>query len=218
MSSPIPDYATSFGPAQTSSAFRSVCPSRSLWTRILKRTCGAHNFFLPTYPLDTMSLNELQRAALAPYLFKSRLSRSAIRGADFFHDRSERATLGGRPTHIIQNPTHREPLYMEWNDGVGAAFLVPGGRYLIRLPRYGVVDLYDLGLPVSVRTSSNAWRGVTSAPPTQPIAKAVVPEGVGKVSYDSSRLHVIPLGDGARVRVAVDCEWSLSMADDNDFL
>ena len=166
-----------------------------------------------------MSLGELQRAALEPYRFKSRLSKSTIRGTDSFSDRTAIVTTGHHSQCVGPSSICSQLLYTEWSDGVGAAFLIPGGRYVIILARYGAIDLYDLGLPASVRTSSTPWSFGTSAPPNQPIARAVLPEGVGEVSYDCSRLQVIPLGDdGTKVRVAVDCAWSLFMADEQDVM
>lgn len=189
------------------SALHSLGTRPATWTRVLKRACEAHNIFLPTYPLDNMSVNELQRAALMPYLFKLRLARSTVRGTGDFRNEPPGVNTSGSSKSLDPDRTLGRPLYTEWNEGVGPAFLIPGGRYLISVPRNGDINLYDLELPPSVRSSGPC--GGASKAPRRLIAKAVAPEGMGQLSYDFSRLKVIPVSDnGSKVRVTVDCKWN----------
>jgi hypothetical protein len=43
--------------------------SRPVWVAALDRVCELHGIFKPTYPLEKMSLSELEYAALMPYRF-----------------------------------------------------------------------------------------------------------------------------------------------------
>ncbi|KAF9001148.1 hypothetical protein BDQ17DRAFT_1358843 [Cyathus striatus] len=87
---------------------------RAICVNILRRVCLQDGIFLPSLPLDTMSVSELKSAAMGPYHFLS-LFGSQIPG-------SKIAAVTTRTLHLWPN------FLDEYYTGF---YLVPGGRYLI---------------------------------------------------------------------------------------
>ena len=92
-----------------------------------------------------MSLAELQRAALTPFLWRRRISRSVIRDVDQFYADIEASPYHAR--YIVP-----EPLFLQTRYTPGDVVIVPGGRFVLcasiggRMGP-GHIDLYDLRFP-----------------------------------------------------------------------
>ncbi|TEB18433.1 hypothetical protein FA13DRAFT_1583720, partial [Coprinellus micaceus] len=86
---------------QTCHAFYKAMSTRSVWVSAFHRVCNQHGIFKPTYPMEKMTLAELEHAASRPRRFFS--SREKLSGTE---------TSDGlyRTSHL---------------------FLVPGGPFLI---------------------------------------------------------------------------------------
>ena len=125
--------------AQVSSTFRDLISDHNLWARILQRVCAVDSLFLPSYPISSMSTKELQRAALAPSLWRKRISKNVIQDLDKYYESIDASVQ--RDTR-----THPEPLLVKDDFYIGDAFLVPGGRFVIAAAwRERPLYLYDLG-------------------------------------------------------------------------
>ncbi|KAH6905530.1 hypothetical protein BKA70DRAFT_1079550, partial [Coprinopsis sp. MPI-PUGE-AT-0042] len=50
----------------TCSALLRICRQRSIWLKAARAMCHSHGLFLPSFPLEAMSVKELTRLALSP--------------------------------------------------------------------------------------------------------------------------------------------------------
>jgi hypothetical protein len=108
----------------------------SIWRVALRTMCYKNNLFEPSFPIDTMELADLQRAAMGPALWIKKVTRhsgsSAVPLPHF-----ERSIGSG---HWVSEGGSE-------NQGVRRLSLVPGGRYLISSSKSSIA-LWDLGVPL----------------------------------------------------------------------
>ena len=114
--------------------------SRETWARVLKRVCKDYGLLLASYPLDAMSLLDLQKISVSPDLFQSRL---AMASTSEIENLLESSPLD--ETHKPIDSKAVEVCTIPWF-GYGNAFLIPGGRFLLS-HFLTSLTLYDLGVP-----------------------------------------------------------------------
>ncbi|GLB44203.1 hypothetical protein LshimejAT787_1601330 [Lyophyllum shimeji] len=88
---------------------------RSVWTDALQRVCTFSGLFLPSFTMEKMSTQQLEKAAFAPRLFESKV-------------------MANNPENFLQPFRVRvlEPRFASEDIGQFRAFkVVPGGRYLV---------------------------------------------------------------------------------------
>ncbi|KAJ3529116.1 hypothetical protein NMY22_g9130 [Coprinellus aureogranulatus] len=124
--------------------FYRAAASRSVWLAALDRVCEQHGIYKPTYPLEKMTLAELEHAASGPHRF--------IKFVD--------ATDSTQPGHQTQPYLIRQIPYRKKAEEAGSPdesyaatrlVLIPGGRFLVTsassdgTTEKGAVCLWDLG-------------------------------------------------------------------------
>ncbi|KAH6918072.1 hypothetical protein BKA70DRAFT_1554223 [Coprinopsis sp. MPI-PUGE-AT-0042] len=112
----------------TCSALRSLCRHRSVWLQAARTTCFSHGLFLPSFPLETMSVEELTRLALSPFNF----SRLVSTGGDERLPEIQTRTFSPRMSRSAELSEPR------------SLHLLPGGRYLFTY-HVDALCLWDLG-------------------------------------------------------------------------
>jgi len=97
-----------------------------------------------------MPVTQLQHAALAPYLWRHKISRSIIEDLNEFSENIETSPFEER--YIAPEPLNMEKFYAD-----GDTFLVPGRRFMLVGPGCNAsvgcntsIDLYDFGFPREV--------------------------------------------------------------------
>lgn len=120
---------------QVSRALHDIATHREVWVAHLKRICYLYRLFLPSFPIDSMDVVQLQRAALAPRRWTNIVQRNSVSSND-----SELNSDGVQPVSSITT------CLREYEDWGSRLVLVPGGRYLFSINSRGLyVDLWDLG-------------------------------------------------------------------------
>lgn len=141
---------------KASRALHAVVSDKSIWITIVGLVCKKYGLFKPSYPVETLSVAQLQRAAMGPVLFQSLMAKNS------------------KPIHQVEKakePIPATEVKLRFNDSRlahGGSIppltitdhhrrLVPGGRFVvqvIKLPgRPGdsrssfSVELWDLGTP-----------------------------------------------------------------------
>ncbi|KAF5331281.1 hypothetical protein D9611_013070 [Ephemerocybe angulata] len=129
---------------------RDITSSKDLWRGLVNTMCSKHGLFRPSYPVEDMSLGQIQRATVGPYLFARQLQH---RGASF--DTPIAAVDRLEPVSQRIACVQRHILFYQ---------LVPGGRFAVfiyptetstetigTLPALSMelVDLGPPGLPLS---------------------------------------------------------------------
>ncbi|KAF5330047.1 hypothetical protein D9611_010419 [Ephemerocybe angulata] len=104
----------------TCRALHEATAERTLWMNLLKAVCMEYDLFLPSYPIDEMSVTQLRRAALGPHLWTRRVYKHAVSPNVPFYD------LG---TNVL-SPVSTIPFDGQLNSD-RFRHLVPGGRFLI---------------------------------------------------------------------------------------
>lgn len=107
---------------------------KSVWITALRQMCRDHSLFFPSYPVDRMTLEHLQRAAMGPYRFKTLVERNAT-----FAGHAEDAP-DLNPAYDVRSSTEAAPMAK-----AGCSYLVPGGRFLFTFNCKELV-LWDLGI------------------------------------------------------------------------
>ena len=162
--------------SQASKHLYSVLNDKGVWVKILRTTCIKESLFQPSYPIDDMTLQEVQRASLAPSHWRHRITSGIIQSnlATFY------ASLD--PPHKCRNTPHTQ----------GNAVLIPGGRYLISIPHGNNLEIYDLGVsgrPI-LEGLSPIFRMVgEKAPYATPVAVAPLSDAVVRVVIWSREVH-----------------------------
>lgn len=105
-----------------------VTQRRTVWLNAVRRMCRRHGVFAPSFPLEDMSVTELEHASLCP----SRLS-SLIHN-DIHLQSFITRILEPRCTSVVTNLGFTEP------------FLIPGGRFLVVYSSINGISLWDLGI------------------------------------------------------------------------
>ncbi|KAJ6624195.1 hypothetical protein B0H10DRAFT_749524 [Mycena sp. CBHHK59/15] len=116
-------------------ALRKVCKcisgvtsQRTVWIHALRRVCAQRDFFLPSFPLTDMSLDDLEHASTARGRFASRLRR------EFSLDR----VVTPFSTRRLTSLDHPEEKFDHLR-------FVPGGRFLLTTSGC-TLRLWDLGI------------------------------------------------------------------------
>lgn len=111
----------------------SATTHRTVWLDALRRVCTAHEVSVLTYPMENMSLRDLEHAATSPARFIAQISKEWAEGdvIPAFH------------TRLFQP---RLPKSVPGNLGETALMrLVPGGRYLVTATDLARISVWDLG-------------------------------------------------------------------------
>lgn len=113
---------------------------RSVWIHALRRVCSHHDAFMQTFPLERMSILDLEHAATSPNRLAARLRR------ELPHDSKidPLATRILKPHAPIPLTLSDIPPDVELGHFHDLA-LVSGGRFLITSTNTGVVQIWDLG-------------------------------------------------------------------------
>jgi len=159
---------------QVSRFLCTLLSDHNVWSRILRETCIKEGLFQPSYPVDDMTLQEIQQASLSPSRWRNRICSNII-GNDL-----NAFCKSIKPFHdCLEHPIAPAKLHRN-------AFLIPGGRYLVSVPKGHDIEIYDLGVsgrPISKQRS--------------PIARIE-----GEAGALGSSFIVTPLND-AEVRVVL---------------
>ncbi|KAF6764471.1 hypothetical protein DFP72DRAFT_423404 [Ephemerocybe angulata] len=112
-----------------------VTKYRVVWLEALERICEQYGIFKPTFPVEEMSLLELEHASTGPSRF--------LRAAKM---QTEEECL--RP-YLTRIPQLRQARSSHDSSSYNALHLVPGGRFLFTSGR-NTVCLFDLGYNMNV--------------------------------------------------------------------
>jgi hypothetical protein len=156
-------YRLTFFFFQCNKTLNPITYLKSVWTELFRETCFLYKVFAPTFPTENMSASDLEHAALAPFRFASNLGCGP-------NPPSRRALQPVRDTSL--HPRDPQTLH---TFQISAAYLVPGGRFLLLNSTIGTLSLYDLGYSVAHTPSdfpvtSVIWRFRVSAFSAQPTA------------------------------------------------
>ena len=120
-------------------ALRQVCRAllaasreRVVWRNALRLVTVQHGLFAVTFPVGEMTIPQLQRAATSPGRFVAFLRREL---------RPPKIRL---PNKCIE-PTSIRELPGEFD----SAFLVPGGRYILTMREFEIIELWNIGFSVN---------------------------------------------------------------------
>ncbi|KAF6757052.1 hypothetical protein DFP72DRAFT_891647 [Ephemerocybe angulata] len=138
---------------QVSRTLRTLVSEKSVWRAILRSVCRKYDLFGPSFPVEEMSVKELQRAALGPELFKALVTRHSW-PADELHE----AQILVPASDLT--PFRKRGFKMGGSRSVKFMWvrhLVPGGRFLFQVTQAPnkaadgsfTVQLWDLGVPGS---------------------------------------------------------------------
>jgi hypothetical protein len=113
---------------KTCKALNGVVSQREVWRSALKKTCEKHSFFEPSFPMDSMTLDELRRSAMGPRRWYQKIAKSI------------------RMQEPLQPSSNRLILVHEDETTHARIHIIPGGRYLLASTDYSIT-LWDLGSP-----------------------------------------------------------------------
>jgi hypothetical protein len=125
---PLPTLGELTQAFQACSALFRLCKQRAIWLQAARTMCYNHGLFIPSFPLETMSLKELIRLALSPFNFSRLLSTQSEGRLQEVQTRTFKARL------------HRSGQCLKPR----ALHLLPGGRYLLTYHNHDIC-LWDLG-------------------------------------------------------------------------
>ncbi|KAH6918116.1 hypothetical protein BKA70DRAFT_1554256, partial [Coprinopsis sp. MPI-PUGE-AT-0042] len=112
----------------TCSALLRMCRKRSIWLQAARTMCHGVGLFLPSFPLESMSVKELTRLALSPYIFSRLVSQEDTLRLPERQSRTFNPYLKSSEKGLVLKSLH----------------MLPGGRYLITYQNDDVC-LWDLG-------------------------------------------------------------------------
>ncbi|KAJ3516439.1 hypothetical protein NMY22_g14212 [Coprinellus aureogranulatus] len=128
----------------TCRSFYRVANSRSIWMAALDRVCEQHGIFKPTFPLEKMTLADLEHAASGPHRFVKFVNASSPTEPNYCI----------QPYLTRQMPCRKKAIEAGIPDGLYQATclaLIPGGRFLVTsgsgngTTKEGMACLWDLG-------------------------------------------------------------------------
>lgn len=114
-------------PTQTCRQCCLVTQLKTVWMAAVDEVCERHGIFKATYPMDEMSLEELERVSMSPHLFVKSIKRNSARG-----------TVPMCRIRPLQDPSSNQIIHIR------SLFLVPGGRFLVTAGADRVC-LWDIG-------------------------------------------------------------------------
>ena len=99
---------------------------------VLRRVCVHYGVFAPTFPVEDMTVSQLEHSATSPTRFLARLRREL-------------------PSGLIQPVCTRMLTKLPAHSAFRDTILVPGGRFLFTRSPGNIIELWDLGfVPDSV--------------------------------------------------------------------
>lgn len=124
----------------TCHALHDILQDRTVWTAVLLSMCLKRRIYPPSYSMESMTLSQLQNAALAPYTFARRVEHQST---SLGVERSMEPLTPFSSVSVLPETIPFERLSEERIN-----FLVPGGRYLLILTDVDMtLALWDLGPP-----------------------------------------------------------------------
>ncbi|KAJ7167449.1 hypothetical protein C8R43DRAFT_175816 [Mycena crocata] len=112
---------------RTSKTMASATRHRTVWMNALRRVCAAHEVSMLTYPLEKMTLADLEHAATSPGRFIAQISK----------DRATDDLIPAFSTRLFEPPSDfGEVCQMR---------IIPGGRYLVTSSSTARLCVWDLG-------------------------------------------------------------------------
>ncbi|KAF6765325.1 hypothetical protein DFP72DRAFT_867529 [Ephemerocybe angulata] len=157
---------------QTCRYLHSITSSNDLWRGLVDVMCTKHDLFQPSYPVEEMTLIQLQRATVGPSLFARRLQH---RGASFGTPLSEASCLEPVSNSIVSPP---RPTFFSQ--------LVPGGRFMVWI----YVSCMSTAAPNTNGTPSLTMELVDFGPPGSPLssepAQRCVHPNIGRGTHGMS--------------------------------
>ncbi|KAF6764489.1 hypothetical protein DFP72DRAFT_423698 [Ephemerocybe angulata] len=120
-----------FRMSQTCKTAHERVSQREVWKTALKEACDSNHLFKPTYPMESMDVPHLRRAALAIGRTARRSSGSQEIRAVHREDQATRTARGLRELGELKD-----------------VCIIPGGRYLVEV-NSDCLRLWDLGTPWS---------------------------------------------------------------------
>lgn len=127
---------------QTNRSNYTAASARVVWLDALDRICSEHGIFKGTYPLEKMSVKELEHAASGPHRFIKSI-KSYPRPAEVGDYTSTAFQV--RSFKAFRRPSSTDTTYKPFGTYELREFaLVPGGRFLLTCGKNGLC-LWDLG-------------------------------------------------------------------------
>ena len=120
-----------YGTFQSCKGLHAATQHRTVWLNALRRMCWRHGVFAPSFPLEHMSIKELEHASLAPSRISSLIRKGALRSF---------------VTRILEPRTPSIRKDVETDLECDSAFLIPGGRFLVVNSVCHGICLWDLGI------------------------------------------------------------------------
>ncbi|KAF8186899.1 hypothetical protein K438DRAFT_1835222 [Mycena galopus ATCC 62051] len=117
---------------QCSKLMASATSHRTVWLDALRRICATHEVSVLTYPMENMTLRELEHAATSPARFIAQISKDMngelipAFSTRLFQPRLPRSTTGNVGETLMLR-------------------LIPGGRYLVMAGELARISVWDLG-------------------------------------------------------------------------
>ncbi|KAJ3507922.1 hypothetical protein NMY22_g16784 [Coprinellus aureogranulatus] len=121
---------------KTSRLLNSITKSRVVWLCALERICIANEIFRPSFPVERMSILELEHAATAPSRFLNLVKRLDLDAAPL--------------PYSSRDLVFRKAPSLEGTHGLRSFYLVPGGRFLLLSTDDLSLVLWDLGHNMNV--------------------------------------------------------------------
>ncbi|KAF6756723.1 hypothetical protein DFP72DRAFT_1044838 [Ephemerocybe angulata] len=148
---------------------RDITSSKDLWRGLVDTMCAKHDLFRPSYPVEDMSLVQIQRATVRPYLFARQLQH---RGASFGTPIAEVNSLEPVSRQIVCPQRH-----------ILFSQLVPGGRFGVFIYSMSAETLATFGGAPSI-----SMELVDLGPPGLPLssepALRYIHPNIGSVTHD----------------------------------
>ena len=119
-----------YGTFQSCKGLHAATQHRTVWLNALSRMCWRHGVFAPSFPLEHMSIKELEHASLAPSRILSLIRKGALRSF---------------VTRILEPRTPSIRKNVKTDLECESAFLIPGGRFLVINSVHHGICLWDLG-------------------------------------------------------------------------
>lgn len=123
---------------------RRALNNKTVWMHLVRLMCADQGIFPPSFPMATMDLAQIQRAALGPSRLARVVSDHSTRLID---DSVLKAKLIEAAAHVSV------PIESVFGTAPRLTFLVPGGRFLVAVNKSNhCMRLLDLGPPAQMRS------------------------------------------------------------------
>lgn len=144
--------------------------ARTVWLTCLHHICATQGMFLPTFPLEDMSIAQIEHAVLSPSLLSARIKKSPENQVVL---PARTQVLGpGSASTSSESGESDPPACLQ-------VCLVPGGRYLFaRFAQPNGLSLWDLGLNAMGPAASSPL-AVVEGPYDGIISTTPTPDGLG---------------------------------------